>query len=239
MGTVAEYVCTVHKYQKSFGYPVHTDCEQCMAVWHYVSADKIDNETIKKIIEGTQTSYTAEDYVEDEKQTFKTGAQRSKTPPTRFDLISPIALERLAQTYHEGAEIYGDHNWERGFPFSDVLNHLEAHIVMYKKIERLGLKSAEESLIVGEDHLAHAAWGLFTLMHFEETHPELNDLNAMAEYGLDPLVTAKEMIDKNRHHFEPRVGASEVCQRCSFSEFHTIHYEKMDRSTNKKESPKT
>jgi len=30
-----------------------------------------------------------------------------------------------------------------------------------------------------EDHLAHAAWNIFALMHFEETRPELID----TQYG--------------------------------------------------------
>jgi len=26
-----------------------------------------------------------------------------------------------------------------------------------------------------EDHLAHAAWGLFAMMHHEQHHPEMDD----------------------------------------------------------------
>lgn len=106
--------------------------------------------------------------------TYKTGAQRgssvagesrdvSKLTP-RYDLISPIALRRLAETHAEGADRYGQYNWRAGMPFTDTLNHCLAHINAYLT----GDKS--------EDHLAHAAWNLFALMHFEETHPEMNDL---------------------------------------------------------------
>lgn len=102
-------------------------------------------------------------------KTFSTGANRQETvagdtKPTRFDLISPIALRRLAETYAEGATRYGDYNWRAGMPFSDTINHCLAHIFQYLKGDKT------------EDHLAHASWNLFALMHFEETHPEMNDL---------------------------------------------------------------
>lgn len=95
---------------------------------------------------------------------FKDGAVRQKLDDVRFDLISPIALRRLAQTYAEGAKKYSDHNWRKGMPFSSILNHILNHIVKHL----LGDRS--------EDHLAHAAWGFFAWMEFEETKPDLNDL---------------------------------------------------------------
>lgn len=99
---------------------------------------------------------------------FDTGAVRSSDADSaRFDLVSPVGLRRLAETYAEGAGKYGDHNWLKGMPFSSIINHLEAHIVKYKRTPPAERK---------EDDLAHAAWGLFALMHFEETNPELDDL---------------------------------------------------------------
>jgi hypothetical protein len=81
--------------------------------------------------------------------------------PARFDLISPIALKRLAETYGEGALKYDDHDWRKGFPFSVVVNHLFAHLVAYLKGDKT------------EDHMAHLTWNAFVIMHFEETMPEL------------------------------------------------------------------
>lgn len=103
------------------------------------------------------------------KQTkFKSGAVRGKESfkrfPHRFDLISPIGERRLAETYGEGSIKYGDNNWLKGIPLSNLLNHAKDHINRY---------------LVGdttEDHLAHAAWNLFAAMHMEEVKPELNDL---------------------------------------------------------------
>lgn len=96
---------------------------------------------------------------------FPTGAQRSKDADgVRYDLISWIGHRRLAETYKEGAIKYGDWNWLKGFPLSDLLNHVEKHLNQYK---------AGDS---SEDHLAHAAWGLYAMMHFEETRLDLVDI---------------------------------------------------------------
>ena len=97
--------------------------------------------------------------------TFASGAVRSSDAAgVRYDLISPVGLRRLAETYAEGARKYGDYNWLKGMPASDVLNHAMRHIELWRAGD------------AAEDHLAHAAWNLFALMHFEETRPELIDL---------------------------------------------------------------
>lgn len=96
--------------------------------------------------------------------TFSTGATRSnhvagaKTGqfPLRYDLISPIGLRRLAETYGEGFAKYQAGNWLRGIPNWDLMNHALAHCNDYMAGDR------------SEDHLAHAVWNLFTLIHFEE-----------------------------------------------------------------------
>ncbi len=84
----------------------------------------------------------------------------------RFDLISPIGLRRLSETYAEGAAMYGDRNWENGFPASVVINHALRHLILWLDGD------------MTEDHLAHAAWNLFALMHFEELRPEVIDIPA-------------------------------------------------------------
>lgn len=98
-------------------------------------------------------------------ETFKSGAKRDRMVAgskdsihvARYDLITPVGLRRLAETYGEGAEKYGENNWKKGLPMSNVLNHALAHIVTYLSGDRT------------EDHLAHAAWGLFAAMHFEKS----------------------------------------------------------------------
>jgi hypothetical protein len=96
---------------------------------------------------------------------FDTGAVRSADADAeRYDLISPVGLRRLAETYAEGAKKYNDHNWLKGFPQSTVLNHALRHLRLYIQGDAT------------EDHLAHAAWNLFAAMEFEETRPDLMDI---------------------------------------------------------------
>lgn len=96
---------------------------------------------------------------------FDTGATRSgDSEHVRFDLISPVGLERLARRYALGAELHGDRNWEGGMPVSDLLNHVMYHQNLYLA----GDKS--------DDHLGAMAWGLFAIMHFEELSPENVDI---------------------------------------------------------------
>jgi hypothetical protein len=72
----------------------------------------------------------------DQKHTFKTGAQRSQVMP-RYDLIPSVALEREALRFtgrsrtDGGALKYGEGNWEKGLPTSDVINHAIKHLTNY------------------------------------------------------------------------------------------------------------
>lgn len=93
---------------------------------------------------------------------FDTGAVRSSDADNvRFDLITPIGLRRLAETYAEGAKKYSENNWLKGIPSSDLFNHAVRHLYLWLAGD------------TSEDHLAHATWNIFAIMHFEETRPEL------------------------------------------------------------------
>ncbi len=117
-----------------------------------------------------------------ETKQFDTGAVRSKdADDVRFDLITPIGLRRLAATYQEGAVKYGAHNWQKGIPASDLTNHALKHVNSWL--------SGDTS----EDHLAHAVWNLMTLIHFQETRPELMDIPAIKNEVSQ--ATAKPIFD--------------------------------------------
>src|SRR5690606_34267291 len=75
---------------------------------------------------------------------------------TRPDLISPYAIRREADVLARGAAHYGDRNWQKGMPFSAVLESLERHVLAY----RLGKDD--------EDHLASIRCNAGFLIHFEE-----------------------------------------------------------------------
>lgn len=102
---------------------------------------------------------------------FDTGAVRDlREDKGRYDLISPIALRRLAIIYEKGAKKYSDRNWEKGIPICRYLDSAMRHIQQYME----GLRD--------EDHLSQAAWNLFCVVHTEVMiergllPKELNDL---------------------------------------------------------------
>lgn len=94
---------------------------------------------------------------------FSTGATRTKDADgERYDLISPIGLERVARIYAEGATKYGDSSWEKGLPISDLMNHGLRHWRLYASGDR------------SEDHLAKVAWAAMAACHSEVMWPQLN-----------------------------------------------------------------
>ena len=100
----------------------------------------------------------------DARKEYDTGAVRSgDCEETRYDLITPIGLRALAQTYAEGMRKFGYCNWENGMPVTDLLNHAIAHIYKFLGGDR------------DEDHLAHAAWNLLGAIHSMEMWPQLNE----------------------------------------------------------------
>lgn len=94
-----------------------------------------------------------------------TGAIRSNDVKLRYDLVPTPALRRLVRRYTDGAEKYGEHNWQKGFKWSVVYNHLREHLEKFKDGE-----------FPEDDHLAAVVWGCFSLMTYQTTHTELNDL---------------------------------------------------------------
>jgi hypothetical protein len=119
-----------------------------------------------------------------ERREYDTGAVRSADcEQTRYDLISPIGLRRLAETYAEGAQKFGAFNWENGMPVTDLLNHAIAHIYKFLGGNR------------DEDHLSHAAWNLLGAIHSMEKWPHLNEQWLRDQHGNCPpaaVVAAEE-----------------------------------------------
>jgi hypothetical protein len=99
------------------------------------------------------------------REKFDSGMVRDqRSGKGRFDLISPIALRRLAVIYEKGATKYEPRNWEKGAPMGRFLDSALRHLNQYKEGYR------------DEDHIAQACWNLFCILHFSEIKPELNDL---------------------------------------------------------------
>ena len=94
---------------------------------------------------------------------YETGAQRSKdVEHFRYDLFHPIFMRRVASVLAEGAEKYGEHNWEQGFPMNSLFNHLLVHVFEYLGGDRR------------EDHLGHMACNIMFLIVESEMRYERN-----------------------------------------------------------------
>lgn len=105
------------------------------------------------------------------KESYKTGGTRdSREGKGRFDLISPIALKRLAQVYERGGKNHGDRNWEKGISLSRCFDSALRHLNQALNGE------------TDEDHLSQAVFNIFAIIHIQEKikqnklPKELNDL---------------------------------------------------------------
>lgn len=87
---------------------------------------------------------------------------------TRFDLIPGDSLEWLAKIYTFGAQKYEDENWRKGMSWKRIFGAIMRHSWAWFRGEDLDPES-------GLPHLAHAAWGFFTLLHYSEYRKEYDD----------------------------------------------------------------
>lgn len=99
------------------------------------------------------------------REDFGTGAVRDAVDGKgRYDLIPPHAMKRIAKHYENGANKYGDHNWQKGIPTHNYINSALRHIFKY-------LGGMDD-----EDHLAAAAWNIMCLIQTERNiHEDLLD----------------------------------------------------------------
>lgn len=164
------------------------------------------------------------------RKTFASGSQRDAPEGKgRYDLISPLALRRLALVLERGAAKYEARNWEKGQPLSQYMNSALRHLCQYIG----GMRD--------EDHLGQALWNVHAALHTEEAidrgilPAELADLPDYTE-GFRPIPTGEEEPRiPNRPPFEftadelraavkaqreslfnyaPRDGAEVFCNRC-------------------------
>ncbi len=102
---------------------------------------------------------------------FESGAVRDRQGGKgRYDLISIVALRRLAIIMEKGAEKYNTRNWEKGMPLSRYLDSAIRHTLQT-------LDGLDD-----EDHPAQAMFNLMAYMHTKhridmgELSEELDDI---------------------------------------------------------------
>ncbi len=87
------------------------------------------------------------------REQFPSGSVRdTRQDKGRYDLIPAPPLARLARIYELGARKYAEDNWRKGQNLRRYLDSLKRHITRFELGENQ------------EDHLAQAAWNLFSLM---------------------------------------------------------------------------
>lgn len=111
---------------------------------------------------------------------YPTGARRgNREGKGRYDLLPPTAIKRLADIFERGATAHGDRNYEKGYPFSRLVESALRHTFQY-------LEGRQD-----EDHLGQACWNLMALIHIETLvergilPKELNDLPSYKPEGED------------------------------------------------------
>jgi len=88
------------------------------------------------------------------REEFPTGSVRdTREGKGRFDLLSPIFLQRLARHVENGAKKYGDRNWEKGQGVMRYFDSCSRHLNKWLEGHR------------DEDHLAAAAWNIQGMIH--------------------------------------------------------------------------
>jgi len=112
-----------------------------------------------------------------QERSFATGSIRGdRSGKGRYDLLSPIALRRLAKHCENGARVYSARNWEKGQPLSCMFDSAVRHLYTFLYDQMLGNEPEE-------DHLAAAMWNVQGVIHtqemirMEKLPKELDDLN--------------------------------------------------------------
>ena len=91
------------------------------------------------------------------RQTFETGAVRDTAEgKPRPDLISPFAMERLAEWLRLGSLKYSERNWERGLPISRSTASLHRHLMKFQQG------------CTDEDHIAAILCNAMFIAHTQE-----------------------------------------------------------------------
>lgn len=91
-----------------------------------------------------------------------------------YSLIPPEPQGEVARVFQIGADKYEPRGWEKGLPWSDVVDRIHKHLGRWMRGEKYDLED-------GQHNLASVAWAALVLMEFEKTHPECDDIHASTE----------------------------------------------------------
>ena len=90
---------------------------------------------------------------------------------TRYELMSPMAMEKLARVLTRGAAKYEDHNWRNGITFTRLIGAMNRHLAAIERGEDYDIGEGGD----GDFHVAHLLCEAMFLLESYETHPEFDD----------------------------------------------------------------
>jgi hypothetical protein len=97
-------------------------------------------------------------------ETTEQGANReSNQGRGRFDLLPFEAIEALAKWSEDGANKYGDRNWEKGLSVKDCINRMIRHAI------KAGNGWTDE------DHLSAVMWNAAAAITMMKRRPDCSD----------------------------------------------------------------
>lgn len=110
---------------------------------------------IEQLIDMTNKLFVTND--SGQRETHSSGAVRDDaTGKGSYELMSPLAMKRLAQLYERGAKKYAARNWEKGMKISRYVQSGVRHAFDYMEGKR------------DEDHPAAVMWNFAAIIHTEE-----------------------------------------------------------------------
>ena len=96
------------------------------------------------------------------------GGKKFDAGKARWDLLPMDALAEIVAVYTYGARKYDDQNWRKGISYSRIIGAILRHFTSFCLREE---KDPESGL----PHLAHAGWGILTLIWYCKHRREFDD----------------------------------------------------------------
>jgi hypothetical protein len=149
--------------------PIHTVRDYSLPSDRDLDAMNRDLDTMKD--DAVVDAVARDAFVRRHVQQIETGDEKRKDTgkAAGFWLIPSGPLAALAHVYKIGADKYSPRGWESGMEWSRIVDPMFRHILAWMRGEKYDKTD-------GQHHLASVAWACFALMEYENTHPELDNL---------------------------------------------------------------
>ena len=135
-------------------------CKERAFQLHPTTKKPLSKTEIRKAVKHVKALHDAEELISTE---LKQPAKRFNTGKVKYSGIQWNALIELAKVSSAGAEKYGNFNYKKGFPITELVNSALRHLIG---------DTTHKGFLTGEDydeeckthHLANAAWNLLTAL---------------------------------------------------------------------------